>query len=342
MKKTVGISKQLKLDSPWSVNQRPEAWLLVKQQSNLLQKQIGLSIIELMIAMLIGLFLLTGMIEIVTYAKQSFRSAVNLSRLQEAGRTATHLIAGEIKRAGYMGGNTQTEKIAGTRKPITPATLSCANGNDTWGRMISLPLVGLNDTSAAYNCIVNNSNMAGGYLQGDVLTVRYATPSPILGPLEPNRLYLRNSLLDGAIFIGQDAGQTANEILDPLASVRELITYNYFVGNSGRSCGNDPIPSLFRTRLDSNGLPSAAEEILPGVEHLQVQYSNGSRYADAHEITEWDQIISAKIWLLVRSECRENQFTDRQRYDMGDISYQPNTNFRRQLYSRVVKLNMKS
>ena len=316
------------------------------------RRQSGLSIVELMIAMLIGLFLLLAMIEILSFGKQSFRAAANLSRLQETGRIATQLIASDLKRAGYMGGNTETAKIFGSSGPTTPAVITCNTTDNSWGRIIAYPVVGLDDTSNGYNCIPNNSAITGGYVRGDVLTVRYASADIITGPLEPDRLYLRNDLLTGAIFSGKDAGEASNKVDNGLARVGELVVYNYFVGNSGRTCGNDPVPSLFRTRLNSNGRPSAPEEILPGVEQFQIQYSNGSRYADANEIValaDWDKIISAKIWLLVRTDCREQQFTDTNVYDMGDITYTPNTatytpntDFRRQLYSRVVKLNMRS
>lgn len=340
------------------VTRAQTAQTLVVQRSVTRNKQIGLSIVELMIAMLIGVFLLVGMIEMVDYSKQSFTSAVNLSRQQETGRMATHLIASDLKRAGYLGGNTDNSNIGGSSPP-TPPDLKCQKSNTTWGRMITLPIVGLNNTSAGYNCIETNPATVGSYLQGDVLTLRYAetaTVSP--ADIKPQQLYLRNDLLKGALFVGQEVADPLNNITDPLSSVRRMVALNYFVGNSGRTCNDDPVPSLFRTRLDVSGQPTAAEEVLPGVEHFQVQYQVqnrdlmtntviDTRYRNADELTldEWKNVVAAKIWLLVRTECSENQLTDNPAFTMGDVvGYQPtpphpNRNFRRQLYSRVVKLN---
>ncbi len=63
--------------------------------------QRGFTLIELMIAMLIGVFLMSGVIQIFLSAKQAYRLQENLSRLQENGRLAINLIAKDIRMAGY-------------------------------------------------------------------------------------------------------------------------------------------------------------------------------------------------------------------------------------------------
>ncbi len=128
-----------------------------------------------------------------------------------------------------------------------------------------------------------------------------------------------------------------NEVLDQPQSVRELQAYAYFVGDSGRTCNNVPVPSLFRVRLDDNGQP-LTEELLPGVDNLQVQYGEDGRYVDANAVTDWGEVVTARIWLLVRAECAEIGFTDVRTYTMGDQEITPNDNFRRQLYSSVVMI----
>ena len=56
--------------------------------------------VELMVAMALGVFLLYALIEILLNGKQSFGSANHLSRLQENGRIATNLLVSDMKRAG--------------------------------------------------------------------------------------------------------------------------------------------------------------------------------------------------------------------------------------------------
>ena len=104
--------------------------------------------VELMVAMLLGVFLLFALVEILLNGKQSFSSANHMSRVQENGRIATNLIVTDLKRAGYMGGNSEVQNITGTTGIIDPPDGSCATGNTTWARMVTRPIFGLNDTNA--------------------------------------------------------------------------------------------------------------------------------------------------------------------------------------------------
>jgi prepilin-type N-terminal cleavage/methylation domain-containing protein len=293
-------------------------------------RQRGFSLIELLVAVGLGLFLMAALVEVLLSGKQSFTAADNLSRLQESGRIATNLIASDLKRTGYMGGNSDIKSIMGSELPSTVAT-NCPASDTTWGRMIQQPLFGLDDTNAGYACIPNAS-----YLRGDVLTIRFASPW-LAGAFSNSQIYLRTSLFEGKIFKGSDEASGANTVEDQPQSVHDLLAYSYFVGNSGRNCAGLPVPSLFRIRLGANAQP-LSNELLPGIEHFQVQYGANGQYLDANNVTDWTQVTTVRIWLLVRSECAENGFTDGRTYNLGDQVYTPNDSFRRQLYSSVVMI----
>lgn len=286
--------------------------------------------VELIVAMVLGLFLLFALVEILINGKDSFGSATHMSRLQENGRIATNLMITDLKRAGYMGGNSNVTNVAGTTGQVINPTVTCATANNTWGRMITQPLVGLDDSNAGYACIADAT-----YLRGDVIVMRYAAPWVETGALTANRLYLRSSLFDGRIFVGSAEANAINTVGDQPQSVRELQAYAYFVGDSGRTCNGAQVPSLFRVRLNDNGQP-VTEELLPGVDNLQVQYGEAGQYVDADAVANWDNVVTARVWLLVRAECAENNFNDGRTYTMGDQVITPNDNFRRQLYSSVV------
>jgi type IV pilus assembly protein PilW len=64
---------------------------------------IGLSLIEIMIALLIGALLLGGILQIFIGSKQTYRMQEALSRLQENGRFALDYLANDIRMAGYWG-----------------------------------------------------------------------------------------------------------------------------------------------------------------------------------------------------------------------------------------------
>ena len=69
-----------------------------------------------------------------------------------------------------------------------------------------------------------------------------------------------------------------------------------------------------------------------------MQYGVAGRYLDADDVANWDNVVTARIWLLVRAECTETGFSDTTTYTMGDQVFTPNDNFQRQLYSSVVML----
>jgi type IV pilus assembly protein PilW len=63
--------------------------------------QSGMTLIELMIALLIGAFLLAGILQIFISSRQTYRMQEALSRLQENGRFALELIDRDVRMAGY-------------------------------------------------------------------------------------------------------------------------------------------------------------------------------------------------------------------------------------------------
>lgn len=310
---------------------------LHKTKSTTLSRQRGVSMVELMVAMLLGLFLLFALVGILINGKEAFGSANHLSRLQENGRIATDLVVIDLKRAGYWGGNSNIPGVFGTTGQLAAAA-SCDTAGMGWGRMISQPVFGINDSQNGYNCIP-----AADYLRGDVLVMRHASPWVAPAALTAGRLYLRSSLFEGKLFIGSAEADVTNQVDDTPNSVREIQAHAYYVGPSGRSCNGLDVPSLFRVRLGDDGRPTT-DELLPGIEHLQVQYgtedipSGNGQYLNADEIAldEWVNVVTARVWILVRAECAENGFTDGRSYTMGDVVYTPGDGFRRQLYSSVV------
>lgn len=72
----------------------------------------GVTLIEMMIAMLISAFLLGGVIQIFISSKQSYRVGEDSSRLQENGRFAIDIMARDIRMAGFLPCRIQAGKVA--------------------------------------------------------------------------------------------------------------------------------------------------------------------------------------------------------------------------------------
>ncbi|GMR08136.1 MAG: PilW family protein [Gammaproteobacteria bacterium] len=63
----------------------------------------GIGLIEIMIAMVLGLILVGGVIELFVNSKTTYRTAEELSRMQENARYAMYLIQKDLRMAGYSG-----------------------------------------------------------------------------------------------------------------------------------------------------------------------------------------------------------------------------------------------
>ena len=336
----------------------------------------GFSLVELMVALVITLILLAGISQIFVSSKKSFTIQDSLARQQENGRYAIEVISQDLRRAGYWGGTAIVPEIIGSQQPIKPDTgtgenFTCPTGDNSWGRMIYYRIFGINDARTNYACIPTSGT--GGYLRGDVLVLRYGSAYQVGGTTLKNftdddfkhRLFLRSTVFQGRIFNGSEQGDGANQV-ETVAATREslVIAHAYYIGDSGRTCRGDTVPSLFRVTLSNNGTPEV-EEIAYGVDQFQVRYgvdtaidlnssppnSNGDslidQYLDANNINNddsppytsphWRQVIAAKIWLLTRAECGETGLVNNRTYeDLGDVDYAVNDDFRRQLYQTTV------
>jgi len=65
--------------------------------------QKGLSLVELMIAITLGLILMTGVIQVFLSSKTVYSTQQALSRVQETGRLAIEFLSRDIRMAGFMG-----------------------------------------------------------------------------------------------------------------------------------------------------------------------------------------------------------------------------------------------
>jgi type IV pilus assembly protein PilW len=308
------------------------------------RRQHGLSLIELMIAVVIGLILIGGLIQVYLSSKQSYNAQEQLARMQESGRFAMDLITRDLRRAGYTGGDVVAlNSYDGSVPPPVPPAHDCGSTNE-WGRMIGWRVSGLNNANTGYAC-------ATGYLGGtDILAIRYAgfdIIDPAVTPLQADAVYVRTTLSPpvGRVFTG-DTDATNQLPLDAgtpdhlLAVVRPLVSNAYYVGDSGRTCNGQPIPALHQVRLHPQTGAPVAEEIAPGVEQLQVRYLLNNTYVDADAVgNDWPEVSAVRVWLLVRGECPEPGLGSTVTYDMGDTSWPAAPdNFRRQLYVSTVML----
>lgn len=316
-----------------------------KQKQSTPRHATGVTLVELLVSLVVFGALMAGVAQLVATNSRNANATGTLARIEDTGRTAIQVLSADIRRAGYFGGNmmnstnTDFDMVLGTLGDA-PVAIACNPGTNDWARMIGQPIVGIDEDDnvlATYECL---DHEVGGYERGDVLTVRYGRAVAAAGAvsaLTPNRPYLRTTPVVGKLFLGADTGDVANQIDDLTARVYELAAHTYYVALTDRECDGNPIPALFRTVVDDNGLP-VSEELLAGVENMQLRYLVGNQYFDAADVPNWLAVQAVETTVLARAECPEAGFRNNREFILGDESFTPTDSFRRQLFSATTQL----
>jgi len=317
----------------------------------------GFTLIELMTALAVGSFLVIGATSVYLQGRRTFRDNETISRLHEDARFALEVMEPDIRMAGFFGRQARADlirNVAGPLDPIPPGlAVAAPNCGTNWAIDLTRPVSGANN-NYAWSC----APLVGDPLPGsDTLLVRRAAEDPVSGPLDPGRIYLHTTRsLANALFVGS-AGLPFTTLAGA-ATTHELITHGYYVSTQS-SLGSE-FPSLRRWRLTS-GPALVDEEILPGVEDMQIEFgvdtdvlgspTRGSinRYvaADDSILDPTDpafnsdaQVLAVRVWLLVRALDREPGFADNvyaySDRDWGTVLTPPDT--RRVLVSRTIYL----
>ena len=278
----------------------------------------GFTLVEIMIAMVIGLFLILGASNIFVISRQSSNVDESIARLHETARYAISVIASDVLMANYWGLskdgaaiNSGTALVAGTN------ALACGPKYaidfdrfiDASNNTYALPTA----TCGPYN--------SSAVASADTLTVRRAEISRA-SPVASNKLQLCSARSGAQVIRGSDCARPAE--------VHDLIVNAYYVGS--QSSAGRTIPSLRRKVLgvasDGNGPGFKDEEVITGVEDMQVQLgwdasasASAMRYVNpGNEALATGQVVAVRIWLLVRTEIAEGAFQDSRIYSYGDRS----------------------
>jgi type IV pilus assembly protein PilW len=256
--------------------------------------QRAFTLIELMIAMLIGVFLIAGVIQIFLSAKQAYRLQENLSRLQENGRFAMDIITKDIRSAGFMG----CSKILPTAQDAPTITeLTKVNGNNSiannWTSTAwnANPNKGTTGPCGASNeCIVGTDAISLQFAKscGGQLTTNMATASANVqiganscGISAGDQLLIADCTASN-VFLAK-TGSTSTSIIPNSALITptgtpktyntnaELFSFqsvSYFI-----RAGASGVPSLYR--VDNTKAVSGSTnpiELVEGIENMQILY----------------------------------------------------------------------
>ncbi len=301
-------------------------------------RQFGLSLVELMVAVTISLLLLAGVIQIYSGSRQTYTLQDGMSRLQENARYVLHRVGQDIAKSGYLGCADSNETLVvnllsdkGGRydfsAPLIGTDGDGVNATDTltlrFGASGGIPMSTLwqrNTDGASVNLDAANLNY-NNLKQFDLITI--GDCESIVVAMVTNA-----PASDGVVNFsagigassGPNAGQENIDVNDASSEAPDKInaqgegyshgiafavtTAQYFVAESTNSTVANPRYSLYVDQLDPDN------ELIQGVEDFQVQYGvntdtqfGADRYVDADEVglANWNSVVSVRITLRLNT-----------------------------------------
>jgi type IV pilus assembly protein PilW len=336
----------------------------------------GFSLLELMIALTIGAIAIMVSLELFARAREVYRVNEQVARLQEQGRLAMAVIQPDVELAGFYGFTRSAQIIrlirAGDRDNIvasaeelrqfpllpggvTPAAVSSLPGGAhscgvNFAVDVSMPVQASNN-GFVLGRVATACNPYQGRAQpgADTLTLRRVQTQA--SDADANRLQLYASLNTSQSAQWMFADGNAPGSLDQRHRVHNVVVRSYYVARD--SVGRRDFPALRVKSLvrSGAGLAFDDEEVMSGVEDLQVQLGVAAegafdgravRYLDPDSLElPWLQVVAVRLWLRVRADARDVTFDDDRIYRYADVQFAPEgaeRAFRRVLMSRTITL----
>jgi type IV pilus assembly protein PilW len=326
-----------------------------------LQRQAGLTLVEIMVALAIGSFLIIGAVQIYNQSRQAFVVNESIARVQETAQFAMDTIEADLRMASNWGRNSRGLAVEGRSlvgddnpKGLTVPVGSTGSCGTNWAFDLARPIDG-DDNGYDLPCA------ALGGVQGssDLITIRRATVQPVLP--EAGRLQLQSTRIQGELFETLAVPPAFLPITfhpitgAPSSATHRLMVNSYYV--SPTSTLIPGVPTLRRKTLTvQGGAPWIDDqEVAPGVENIQMQLgidvdadNTVDRYVNpgdeiynpaAAGYVPGARVMTARIWLVVRGVTTEFGLQDNRNYQPGNANMgQQNDGFRRLQVSKTILL----
>lgn len=309
----------------------------------------GFSLIEFMVAMVLGIILIAGAVSVYLASKRSYTEVEQVAALSENGRFALQILNESLRHAGFFGAANPRDVCsddAGCRGGY--ATLTAVAGDCTGdaaafdtGRFLAA--TSADGSGVAYGCI------ADARPGTDVLVVKQVLPRPLRDSDPADTTDVPDGVIDfPAELSAEDLYVIANSetglVLDGAATPPNVLiggeiplgiawpyrVHVYYVRNVA-------VPTLSRRELVWNGSAMAMnqppEDLVEGVENLRVMFGLANvttrevnRWANIDDVgTDWDRVAAVEVFLLLRSTTTDTDYLDEKDYQLGDLVITPAT-----------------
>ena len=288
------------------------------KNSRAFRRMQGLSLIELMIAIVLGSLVMVAVGNVYLSTTRSFRTQEGMARIQEGARFAFETIGFDLRQTGF-----------GCR------SVSAAVDATWYKNLFSRPLQGYKDGAGSPTAALDVDNTdAITILRADKnreTTIAAAGTTNAAHGMSANGLVvISDAYADATVYVATAAAGTGYTLgaATPCTATAvpgavgfhmlPLAAHIYYIRNnpSGE-------PSLYRQTLQSNGTV-AAEELVEGVEDMQILYGEDTTqatvatcpddgcsvdaYVEADAVANWNRVVSVRITLTMRTA--DNLSTD--------------------------------
>ena len=319
----------------------------------------GFSLIELMVALTLGLLILLAMSTLLAQQSRTREQLAQTAGQIENGRYALMLLRDDFQHAGFYGefGN-----------PLTlPSALPnpCATATADIRASLALPIQGYNAEttvpSPLSGCLANDNHVPGT----DIVVLRRVQANdvlPTLGTLTAGRVYVQatpDNLVVDTGAAGTDLTLLQKDGATP-ARIRAYVQHIYFISPcnvyaSGTTCtaaadNGSPIPTLKRLEISAAGGATVftTTPLVEGIEDMQFDYgldvdgagAPSTPFIVAPTLAQWPDVMAVGITLRARNIAASPGYIDGKIYDMGVAGTVPpfSDGFRRHVYAENVRL----
>lgn len=337
---------------------------------SLREAQRGLSLIELMVAIVIGLIILASLSTLFVNQSKIRAELEKSNRMIDNGRYAMELISESLQLAGYYDNYAPSGVPSSTPDPCSLTTIRTAatNLNVLLNHVQGYDASGVSASISTPPCSISAKTGS------DILALRRASTSSVTvaavaagiaaggasATAVTNTTYLQvsNCATDSipgyqiasgaAVFTAyhkKNCTASGAGVGDGPSDLRPFIVQTYFI--SPNNVTGDGIPTLKRVELDHTTATFVTTPLVEGIEYMQFDYGLDTNadgapdsYSSAPATTEWPNVVSVKINIIARNLETTKGYTDGKTYELGTAgTFGPfSDGYKRHAYTSVVRL----
>lgn len=344
--------------------------MILKRPNNLPSIQSGMTLIELMVSSALGLIILLGVLAVYENGKKTYNATDALSRQQEYARYTFNRFTQELRMVGYAGCvgsldslsfslNSSTDFAYRFNSPLEGFEATTTSWSPSLDAAIATPKTGTDVITfrATYGdapVIANHQGATQGngditirkdhqINTDDIVMISNCEKATVFQVTDIDESNANNSKLKhvtgGSSSPGNSTAQLGGRYRG--GEIMKLSTTTYLVREI-----TGEIPSLWRQ--DGENTPV---KLVDGVEDMQILYGEdtdtadnivaASEYRKASDVTDWNQVISIRVSLLLVSED-SNLATSSQTYNFNGTTRTATDKRVRHVFNTTVTLRNKS